>query len=157
MFEPSERRDAAEVLSYICALRQARSAAMLDELVELYDPFNPDDETIFEIYQANGRTYREAVWATEWAELELMEKEQKLTQLQQEMSSQLMEMEDQMKLTLRDSILSYLKNHHGENADIILDYSSNSSVLMVQDSLDLTNIVLKGLNDEYLNRNKKKK
>jgi gliding motility associated protien GldN len=39
---------------------------------------NPDDETIFEIYQANGKTWREAVWATEWAELELMEKEHNL-------------------------------------------------------------------------------
>ena len=39
---------------------------------------NPDDETIFEIYTANGRTWKEAVWATEWAELELMEKEHNL-------------------------------------------------------------------------------
>jgi gliding motility associated protien GldN len=39
---------------------------------------NPDDETIFEIYTANGKTWREAVWATEWAELELMEKEHNL-------------------------------------------------------------------------------
>lgn len=39
---------------------------------------NPDDETIFEIYQSNGRSWREAVWATEWAELELMEKEHNL-------------------------------------------------------------------------------
>jgi len=39
---------------------------------------NPDDETIFEIYTGNGRSYREAVWATEWAELELMEKEHNL-------------------------------------------------------------------------------
>ena len=39
---------------------------------------NPDDETIFEIYMANGRTWKEAVWATEWAELELMEKEHNL-------------------------------------------------------------------------------
>jgi gliding motility associated protien GldN len=39
---------------------------------------NPDDETIFEIYQANGKGWREAVWATEWAELELMEKEHNL-------------------------------------------------------------------------------
>jgi gliding motility associated protien GldN len=39
---------------------------------------NPDDETIFEVYIGNGRTYREAVWATEWAELELMEKEHNL-------------------------------------------------------------------------------
>ena len=39
---------------------------------------NPEDETIFEQYSANGRPYREAVWATEWAELQLMEKEHNL-------------------------------------------------------------------------------
>jgi gliding motility associated protien GldN len=39
---------------------------------------NPEDETIFEQYAANGRPYREAVWATEWAELMLMEKEHNL-------------------------------------------------------------------------------
>ena len=39
---------------------------------------NPDDETIFEIYTGNGRSYQEGVWATEWAELELMEKEHHL-------------------------------------------------------------------------------
>jgi hypothetical protein len=48
LFDPAERRDAADVLSYLCALRQARSAELLDELVELYDPFNPDDETVNE-------------------------------------------------------------------------------------------------------------
>ncbi len=39
---------------------------------------NPEDETIFEKYTANGRSYHEGVWATEWAELELMEKEHNL-------------------------------------------------------------------------------
>ncbi len=39
---------------------------------------NPEDETIFETYSANGRSRQEAVWATEWAEMELMEKEHNL-------------------------------------------------------------------------------
>jgi gliding motility associated protien GldN len=39
---------------------------------------NPDDETIFDTYAANGRPYEEAVWATEWAEFMLMEKEHNL-------------------------------------------------------------------------------
>jgi gliding motility associated protien GldN len=39
---------------------------------------NPDDETILETYLGNGRPYREAVWATEWMEVELMEKEHNL-------------------------------------------------------------------------------
>jgi gliding motility associated protien GldN len=37
---------------------------------------NPEDETIFSQY--SGRPYREAVWATEWAEIQLMEKEHNL-------------------------------------------------------------------------------
>lgn len=39
---------------------------------------NPDDETILETYLANGRPYQEAVWASQWAEIELMEKEHNL-------------------------------------------------------------------------------
>jgi len=39
---------------------------------------NPDDETIFDTYRGNGRPYREAVWATEWAEMMMMEKEHNL-------------------------------------------------------------------------------
>jgi gliding motility associated protien GldN len=39
---------------------------------------NPDNETILDTYLANGRPYRESVWAQEWAELELMEKEHNL-------------------------------------------------------------------------------
>lgn len=39
---------------------------------------NPEDETIFDQYLANGKSWREAVWATEQAEVELMEKEHNL-------------------------------------------------------------------------------
>lgn len=39
---------------------------------------NPDDFTIYDVYVGNGRPYKEAVWATEWAEMELMEKEHNL-------------------------------------------------------------------------------
>ncbi|MGO9171107.1 MAG: TMEM143 family protein [Rhodomicrobium sp.] len=46
IFEPGQRALATEVLRYMCALRQAESAKSLDSLVELYDAFNPDDETV---------------------------------------------------------------------------------------------------------------
>jgi len=39
---------------------------------------NPDDESIFETFIGNGRPYREAVMATEWNEMMLMEKEHNL-------------------------------------------------------------------------------
>lgn len=39
---------------------------------------NPNDERIFDTYSANGRPYKEAVWATEWEEMKMMEKEHNL-------------------------------------------------------------------------------
>lgn len=39
---------------------------------------NPDNESIREIYNANGRPVREAVWASDWEEMKLMEKEHNL-------------------------------------------------------------------------------
>ncbi len=39
---------------------------------------NPDDETIDDTYRNNGRPYYEGVWAKEWAEMMLMEKEHNL-------------------------------------------------------------------------------
>jgi hypothetical protein len=48
LFEPSQRALAEEVLRYLVALRQAESSRTLDTLVEYYDAFNPDDETINE-------------------------------------------------------------------------------------------------------------
>lgn len=39
---------------------------------------NPDDETIVDTYTANGRPYKEAIWAAEWEEMKMMEKEHNL-------------------------------------------------------------------------------
>jgi gliding motility associated protien GldN len=39
---------------------------------------NPDNESLLDTYLANGRPYREAVWAGEWEEIKMMEKEHNL-------------------------------------------------------------------------------
>jgi len=39
---------------------------------------NEDNESLLDIYLANGRPYREAVWAGEWEEIKMMEKEHNL-------------------------------------------------------------------------------
>ena len=44
----------------------------------IYKVENPDNESIFETLGANGRPYKEAVWATEWEEMKMMEKEHNL-------------------------------------------------------------------------------
>ena len=45
-FEPDRKELAAEVLRYLCLLRQVETAKLLDTVVEAYDAFNPDDETV---------------------------------------------------------------------------------------------------------------
>jgi hypothetical protein len=44
----------------------------------IYKIENPDDNTIDDIYRNNGRPYYEGVWAREWSEMMLMEKEHNL-------------------------------------------------------------------------------
>jgi gliding motility associated protien GldN len=44
----------------------------------IYKRQNPDDETLDDTYRNNGRPYREGVWAREWEEMKLMEKEHNL-------------------------------------------------------------------------------
>jgi gliding motility associated protien GldN len=39
---------------------------------------NPDNERIVDTYTANGRPYKESVWATEWEEMKMMEREHNL-------------------------------------------------------------------------------
>jgi hypothetical protein len=48
LFEPQQKELAGEVVRYMCALRQMETARLLDTLVEFYDAFNPDDETVNE-------------------------------------------------------------------------------------------------------------
>lgn len=44
----------------------------------IYKIENPDDFTVEDVYRQNGRPYYESVWAREWAEMMLMEKEHNL-------------------------------------------------------------------------------
>lgn len=39
---------------------------------------NPDDDRIADVYSRNNRPYREAVWAMEWEEMKMMEREHNL-------------------------------------------------------------------------------
>src|SRR5690606_39654115 len=87
---------------------------------------------------------------------QLLAKEQELSRLQEDLSVKLMEMEDKMKRDLRNSILSYLKSYRNEKVDVILDFSTSSYVLMIDDALNLTQEVLKGLHEEYNQKNTKK-
>ena len=44
----------------------------------IYKVQNPDDETLDDTYRNNARPYQEGIWAREWTEMMLMEKEHNL-------------------------------------------------------------------------------
>jgi Protein of unknown function (DUF3754) len=63
LFDSGHRTVAAEVIRYMAALRQVETAKTIDELVSLYDAFNPDDETVnlVEISAAERKIHLESL------------------------------------------------------------------------------------------------
>lgn len=81
---------------------------------------------------------------------ELLQKEQDLQLLQEELSLKLVEEEEKMKTELRSRILDYLQQYKKNGIDLIFDYSQSGSLLLANDSMDITSEVLAGLNKEIL-------
>ncbi len=80
----------------------------------------------------------------------LAQKEQQIYEMGQKLSQDLAEMEIQMNETLLDSITNYLKRYTKEKPyDFILGFSKGGGILYAKDDLDITEDVLKGLNEEY--------
>lgn len=134
---------------------------MRDNLAQKQQEYRSDLErrlTVFEkevmAFQQNAQTMSQ--FEGQEKQKELIAKEQELSRLQEDLSVKLMEMEDKMKRDLRKNILTYLKRYRNEKVDVILDFSTNSSVLMIDDSLNLTQEVLNGLNEEYKQKNSEK-
>ena len=82
----------------------------------------------------------------------LGEKEQKLRQLRQNMSSELAEKEQVIYRQVLNSVMEYLDEYAAKNDyHYILSYSFGGPVLYKKDEFDITKDVLKGLNEEYAN------
>jgi len=80
----------------------------------------------------------------------LLQKEQQIRGEQQNLSQGLMEMERQMSSQWLDSAVSYLREYNkGKNFQYILGYTKGGGILLANDKFDITQEVLKGLNDRY--------
>lgn len=90
-------------------------------------------------------------------QLELMEREQELTALKEDLSNKLAEEEHKMNVELKKRINDFLKKqNHQKQYHFILGYSDLTNILYANDSLDITTIVLNGLNKEYKAEKEKK-
>lgn len=80
----------------------------------------------------------------------LTQQQEYLYKLNEELSTKLAEEEVKMNAMLQDSIMNFLKRYNKKyNFDYILGFAPGSGILYANDSLDITNDVLDGLNKDY--------
>jgi outer membrane protein len=85
------------------------------------------------------------------AQEELMKKEQALYRKSQEYTELLAQEEIDRNKVYIDSVLNYLERFNEvNNYDFILNYASGATLLLANDTFDITNVVLQGLNEEWL-------
>ena len=83
-------------------------------------------------------------------EEDLTKKQQNLQMYQQSLSQELMGDESKLNKELYDRITTFLKKYGKENGlQVVLKYDPSSDVLYGVEALDITNIVVTGLNEEY--------
>lgn len=83
-------------------------------------------------------------------EEDLGKKQQNLQLYQQRLNQELAQDEAKLNRDLYDKITAFLKDYSKENGlQVVLKYDPSSDVLYGGDALDITNDVLKGLNEKY--------
>ena len=87
-------------------------------------------------------------------EEDLYNKQQNLLQYRETLAQNLMTKESEVNNELYDNISQFLKKYgDNNNLEIVLSFSRGSGVLYANDSLDITQVVISGLNDAYRNKN----
>lgn len=87
-------------------------------------------------------------------EEDLMRKRDKLMQYQENLGQQLMQEQAKYNEELYDNVASFLKEYgKKEDLDVVLTYTKGSGVLYASDSLDITKVVIAGLNEKHKEKN----
>lgn len=83
-------------------------------------------------------------------EAALQQKQQDLMELEKSLGNQMLEKKQNKNIQVQDSIFAFIKRfNQGSKYSFILEQSRLSGILFANDSLDITNAVLKGLNEAY--------
>lgn len=125
--------------------------SMRKDLEKRKSEYEADLESSLRLFEKEVMEFQEAApkmsrFEGEQKQKALMQKEQELSKKQEELSLRLMDMEDQMKRDVRNRILKGLRKYQEDEVDMVLDFSSNSSLLMIEDSLDITREFIQQLN-----------
>lgn len=83
-------------------------------------------------------------------EEELLRKRNNLMQYQESLSQKLMQEQAKLNQELYENVSDYLKEYgRNRELDVVLTYTKGSGVLYASDSLDITQDVIAGLNENY--------
>ncbi len=89
-------------------------------------------------------------------QMALMQEEEGIGQMQEELALRLAEEEDNMKRKIKMNLDRELKKMKLEQGlDLVLDYSTTSSLLLADSAMSITNAVVDQLNEEYRAANSK--
>jgi len=109
-------------------------------------------ESQYRIWEKNVKDQRYSELLLRNAQEELMRKEQDLYKKSQDYTELLAQEELDRNKVFIDSVLNYLKRFNEvNNYDFILNYASGATILLANDTFDITNEVVRGLNEEWIN------
>ncbi len=102
----------------------------------------------FESYQRNASTL--TMGQARAVEEDLTKKRQNLQLYQESLSQQMLVDQEKMTKELYEKVTSYLRKYGEENGlEIVFKYDATSDVLFASDSMDISAVVVKGLNEAY--------
>lgn len=130
---------------------------MEDSLLAMQTKAESDFTAQQNTYQASVLSYQKKMQANELSiteatktETQLTTQKEYLTQLYEDLSTELATEQAKLTAISQDSILNYIKRYNQKyKFDYILGYSSGGGILYANDSFDITKDVLEGLNKEY--------
>lgn len=125
---------------------ETKTSALESELKRKQASFEKDAAYFQE--QVNKQTISEA--SAQEIYTELMGEQQKLYELREKYSAEIARQEYDLNLVLIDSLNNFLSRYNKTvNYDYILSYSRGGNILVANDSLDITNSVIKLINKEF--------
>jgi outer membrane protein len=132
---------------------ETKTSALESELKRKQASFEKDAAYFQE--QVNKQTISEA--SAQEIYTELMGEQQKLYELREKYSAEIARQEYDLNLVLIDSLNNFLSRYNKTvNYDYILSYSRGGNILVANDSLDITNSVIKLINKEFTDSKPKK-
>jgi outer membrane protein len=104
----------------------------------------------YKAYLEEGKSGKLSLSQQKKREAELGAEQQELSEYDKKLSSQFMELQQKLNNQIQDSIINFIKKHNQKNNyNYVLGYARSSGILYANDRYDITNDILKGLNESY--------